>query len=152
MCWKSIFPMLYTVHIAQCTTTTTFHYGLCRLQIIFSHSPFPAVRWVTFSLIWLHAPRRLSISVSSCLTSTCKRRIVTEETLEDLLTKNIFSTLPIWLFVEQLADQSMSRCPELKQHTHTLTILLSLSPSPTLGRSRKSGSTHRKLQPDMCHI
>ena len=37
------------------------------------------------------------------------------------------------MFVEQLADQSMSRCPELKQHTHTLTILLSLSPSPKLG-------------------
>ena len=137
MCWKSIFPMpcMYvqcTLHIAQCTTTT-FHFGLCQLQIIFCHSPFPAVRWVTFSLIWLHAPRRLSISVSSCLTSTCKRWIISEEKFENLLTKNIFSTLPIWLFVEQLADQSMSRCPELKQHAHTLTILLSLSPSPTLG-------------------
>ena len=75
MCRKTIFPTC-TVHSAQPPPSTRVY---TNYKIIFCHSPFPAVRWVTFSLIWLHAPRRLSISVSSCLTSTCKRWSITEE-------------------------------------------------------------------------
>ena len=130
MCRKTIFPTC-TVHSAQPPPSTRVY---TNYKIIFCHSPFPAVRWVTFSLIWLHAPRRLSISVSSCLTSTCKRWSITEEKFwKTPLKKHFFHPphLIVCWTVGWSVNVSLSRVKTT--HTHTLTILLSLSPSPTLG-------------------
>ena len=148
MCRKTIFPPC-TMHSAQPPPSTRVY---TNYKIIFCHSPFPAVRWVTFSLIWLHAPRRLSISVSSCLTSTCKRWSITEEKFwKTHLKKHFFHPphLIVCWTVGWSVNVSLSRVKTTHTHTDHPAIFISITQT---GRSRKSGSTHRKLQPDMCHI